>query len=186
MPELAAWRRQTEAWTDTVLLRRDMAQAALAGLAEKGRDATDALSARASDLARDARSRFEDVETAVADLLRRRYNLLQLATRQDVETQSRIGRRRVSTVLNEFLASQRAHDEALVRKLRSEIRSELATFMAAQDDVAATEEALLAIEPRSIPRRGREELDYLLDDDLDFDDDLAALGDGSDTFEDWA
>ena len=75
--------------------------------------------------------------------LSRRVNVLHLATKHDVELQSRLGRNRVSFVLSEFLEAQRDHEEALVESLRSEFREELQTFAAAVDD------NLFAVEQRS-------------------------------------
>ncbi len=133
--------------------------------------------------AQDARARLQQVTggvfTRVSEIprnlreeLTRRCNVLDLATRSDVEHQSRMARSRVSVVLRDFLETQREHDEKLLEALRAEIREELETFATAISD------ELFVADPPKTNRRSYDALDNLddlddLDDDLDDDyDDL--------------
>ena len=120
-----------------------------------------------ADAAEWARDRIDD--------LRRRVDHFNLATKSDVEMQSRLGRDRVSVVLKEFLEAQRSHDEALRETLRSEVREELQSFASALGDgVLALEEPFSSFEPRP-PRRRHvdvDDVDYLDDDEFDDEVDL--------------
>jgi hypothetical protein len=86
--------------------------------------------------------------------------VLDLATKHDVEVQSKLGRSRVSFVLKEFLEAQRAHDEELLKSLRSEIQEELQCFAAAIDD-----DLFAPVAPASADLDGGEVED--VDEDLD-------------------
>lgn len=112
MPQFPQWERQLATWTDAASLRRSQLSEAVAGLAR----------------------RVEELPRVVVDEIRRRVNVLDLATKRDVEVQSKLGRSRVSFVLKEFLEAQRVHDEELLKSLRSEIQEELQCFAAAIDD----------------------------------------------------
>jgi hypothetical protein len=92
------------------------------------------MPSRAVELAEVTRTRCEELPGAIVGEFRRRVNPLDLATKHDVETQSRLGRNRVSFVLKEFLEEQRSHDEALLASLRAELREELQSFAAALSD----------------------------------------------------
>jgi flagellar biosynthesis regulator FlaF len=94
---------------------------AVGDLAERGRLATAEVPARAGDLAERARRSLAGRARAVVGRFRRSMNMLDLATKDDLETQSRLGRDRVSFVLKEFLDAQREHDA----QLRSELREEM-------------------------------------------------------------
>jgi len=104
----------------------------------------------------------------VVDEIRRRINLLDLATRHDVAAQSKLARNRVSHVLNEFLEEQRARDDELRETLRAEQREELQSF------VAAIADGILAMDStRPAPPARDADLDDLLlyeeeDDEIDF------------------
>ena len=138
-----------------------------------------ALTDVVTELAARARSRCEQLPLALVGELRRRVNVLELATKDDVAVQSKLGRNRVSFVLKEFLETQREHDEALLESLRSELREELQSFAAAvDDDLFAIDEQPPAPDLRA-PRRAPAERDYLLDDDdIDLeDDDIDLTGD---------
>src|SRR5436305_8944517 len=89
--------------------------------------------------AQDARTRLQQVTSEIVALVTetprslreevaRRCNVLDLATREHVEQQSRMARSRVSVVLRDFLETQREHDEKLLEALRAELREELETF----------------------------------------------------------
>jgi hypothetical protein len=134
MPQFPSWKLPTAAWTDAVGSRTPQVRLALADLATRGRDATDDVAARAGDLAGRTRERWEAAPRALVAEIRRRVNVLDLATRQDVETQTRVARSRVSYVLKEFLEEQRVHERQLLESLRSELHEELRSFAAAIDD----------------------------------------------------
>jgi hypothetical protein len=123
------------AWTDAAQLRRSQLRQVVSELAARASNTVSSIPASAVELAERARSRGEQFPREVVDEVSRRVNVLHLATKHDVELQSRLGRNRVSVVLNEFLESQRGREEALVESLRSEIREELETFAAAIDEI---------------------------------------------------
>ena len=134
MPEFPPWKRQMAAWTDAAQLRQSQLRQVVSELAARAGNTVSSIPASAGELAERARSRGEQFPRAMVDELSRRVNVLHLATKHDVELQSRLGRNRVSFVLSEFLEAQRGHEEALVESLRSELREELQSFAAAIDD----------------------------------------------------
>jgi hypothetical protein len=134
MPEFPPWKRQMAAWTDAVQLRQSQLRRMVSELAARASNTASSIPANAVELAERARSRGEQFPREIVDELTRRVNVLHLATKHDVELQSRLGRNRVSFVLNEFLEAQREHEDALVESLRSELREELESFAAAIDD----------------------------------------------------
>jgi hypothetical protein len=175
MPQFPWWERQMAGWMDAGQIRQAQVHDAVSDLVTRAREATSAIPAGAVDLAQQARTRIEQMPGAVVGELRRHANLLDLATRHDVEAQSRLGRNRVSFVLQEFLEAQRGHEQELLQSLRSELREELASFAAAVDDnLFALDVQPGAIDPGS-GRRAVGDLDYLMDDE-DEDDDLDLVG----------
>jgi hypothetical protein len=112
MPQFPQWKPPLASWTDAASVRRAQLSEAVSALA----------------------GRIGDVPRAISEEVRRRVNVLDLATRHDVELQSKLGRSRVSFVLKEFLEAQRVHDEELLESLRAEIQEELQSFAAAIDD----------------------------------------------------
>jgi hypothetical protein len=165
------------ALTDAAQRRQSQVRQAASDLATRGRGTTGEISARAVDLAGRTRSRCEQVPRAVVDELRRRMNVLDLATKQDVEAQTKLARSRVSFVLKEFLEAQRGHDAALLESLRAELREELASFAAAiDDDLFAIDDLQPPSTEPGAPRRPTTDLDDL-EDDEDDDIDLVALED---------
>jgi hypothetical protein len=98
---------------------------AVSDLADRGKQATEW-----------ARERIGRLPATVFGGLRARVNVLDLATREDVEAQSRLGRDRVSYVLKEFLEEQRGHDQELRESLRTELREELQCLATAIGDGA--------------------------------------------------
>jgi hypothetical protein len=60
----------------------------------------------------------------------------ELATKQDLETQSRLARDRVSLLLKGFLETQRTRDEEFRETIRTELREELESFASAIGDGA--------------------------------------------------
>jgi hypothetical protein len=140
MPEFPPWKRQMAAWTDAAQLRRSQLRQVVSELAARASNTVSSIPASAVELAERARSRGEQFPREIVDEVSRRVNVLHLATKHDVELQSRLGRNRVSVVLNEFLESQRGREEALVESLRSELREELETFAAAIDEIDLAED----------------------------------------------
>ncbi len=168
MPQFPPWKHPMAALTDAAQLRQSQVRDAASDLATRGRETTSEISARAADLAGRARSRCEQVPGALVNELRRRMNVLNLATKQDVEAQTKLARTRVSFVLKEFLEAQRGHDAALLESLRAELREELQSFAAAlDDDLFGIDEQLPSTEAGA-PRRPGADLDDL--DDLEDDD----------------
>ena len=133
------WKEQVAAWTDAARLFADQ-----------------------------TRTRCEQLPGEIVEEIRRRINVLDLATRDDVESVTKLGRSRVSFVLKEFLEAQQSRDEALLRSVRSEIREQLETFAAVIDDdlFGAVPPDTSARAPKSAPA----EIDFLDDDDLAEDD----------------
>ncbi len=135
---------------------------------------TEAAQSFVSDVA----ARGRRVPENVLDEFRKRVNVLGLATREDVEVQSRIARKRVAVVLKEFTDAQRTHDEQLIEMIRAELREELQGLIAALDDEMLVDEPLDALETMEIARRRRSwsDLEDLEDlEDLDEPDDLDIL-----------
>jgi hypothetical protein len=134
MPEFPPWKRQMAVLTDAAQLRQSQLRRVVSELGARVSNTASSIPASAVELAERARTRGEQFPREIVDELSRRVNVLHLATKHDVELQSRLGRNRVSYVLNEFLEAQRDHEEALVESLRSELREELQSFAAAVDD----------------------------------------------------
>jgi hypothetical protein len=158
MPQFPPWHRQIVAWPEAARMRQSQLRQVVSGLAGR------------------TRSRCEQLPGAMVGELRRRVNVLDLATKHDVAAQSRLGRNRVSFVLKEFLDAQRDHDEALLESLRSELREELQSFAAAiDDDLFATDEqppSTDAVAPKPPPV----DLDLTDEDEDDDDDELDLMG----------
>ena len=134
MPQFPDWKRHLAALTDAAQMRQTQVRLFASDLAAHGRASTGEFTARAVDLAGRTRTRAEQLPGAMIGELRQRLNVLDLATKQDVEAQTKLARSRVSFVLKEFLEAQRGHDEELLESLRSELREELQSFAAAIDD----------------------------------------------------
>ncbi|MGQ0826328.1 MAG: hypothetical protein ACT4OX_15070 [Actinomycetota bacterium] len=134
MPQFPDWKRQAAAWTDAAQLRRAQLLHVLSDLVAQARGTTGELTGWALEVARQTRGRCERLPRTLVDGLRGRVNVLDLATKRDVELQSRLGRKRTYAVLQEFVDAQRDHDAQLLESLRSELREELQSFAAAIDD----------------------------------------------------
>ena len=144
------WKEQVAAWTDAARLRESQVRELISELTER------------------TRTRCEQLPGEIVGEIRRRVNILDLATRGDVETVSKLGRSRVSFVLKEFLEAQQGRDEALLKSVRSEIREQLESFAAViDDDLFAT---VPPPAPTRRPKQAPAEIDFL--DDEDEDDDL--------------
>jgi hypothetical protein len=138
---------------------------AVSEFAARAKAATSTIPASAVELAGRTRSRCEQLPLAMVGALRRRVNVLDLATKDDVAAQSKLGRNRVSFVLKEFLEAQRGHDEALLESLRSELREELQSFAAAVDDDLFAIDEQPPSSDRKARRRPPADLDALTDED---------------------
>ena len=138
------------------------------------------MTTRATDLAGRTRDRCEAAPRALVDEIRRRVNVLDLATKEDVEAQTRVARNRVSYVLKEFLEEQRGHEQRMLEALRTELHEELQSFAAAiDDDLFAVDDTPDTVQKRSSA------LDFLDEDDEEFDlDEYEALDDEFDISDD--
>lgn len=165
MPQFPQWKLPTAGWTDAAPLRQSRLGDLISDLIARAN--------RAVELAERTRAQIAQFPGAIVDELRRRLNVLDLATKNDVEVQSKLGRSRVSYVLKEFLEAQRGHDEELRDSLRSDLallREELQAFAAAMDDdlFEVAEPVRSTVRP---PPRSRADVDELMDDDDEEDDD---------------
>jgi len=175
MPQFPQWKLDMAAWTDAAHLRQAQLSQAVSDLVARAREVTDAIPVTAASLFEQARTRGAQLQAEVIEDIRARVNLLDLATKHDVEVQSKLGRSRVSFVLKEFLETQRGHEEALLTTIRTELREELQAFAAAvDDDLFAVDDQPATGAPRT-SRQPPDELDYLVDDDLDLVGNEAAL-----------
>ncbi len=171
MSQFPPWPRQIAAWPEGARLRQSQLRRVVSELTARAKEAGSAVPASAVELAGRTRSRCEQLPGAMVGELRRRVNVLDLATKHDVAAQSRLGRNRVSFVLKEFLEAQRGHDEALFESLRSELREELQSFAAAiDDDLFATDDQPPSTDVGAA-RRPPADLDDPTDDD-DEDDEI--------------
>ena len=134
MPEFPSWKRPNVGFPEAVQVGRSQLGRVVSELRAGAGLATRAIPTRAVEMAEQTRGRVEQLPGAVLGELRRRVNVLDLATKQDVAAQSKLGRNRVSFVLREFLEAQRSHDEALAESIRVEVREELQNLVAALDD----------------------------------------------------
>ena len=147
------WKEQVAAWTDAARMREAQVRELISDLTER------------------TRTRCEQLPGEIVEEIRRRVNILDLATRGDVETVSKLGRSRVSFVLKEFLEAQEGRDAALLRSVRSEIREQLESFAAVIDD-----DLFATVPPPAPARRPKQppaDIDFLDEaDDEDEEDDL--------------
>jgi hypothetical protein len=172
MREFPAWKRPTVDWPNVVQERQSQLRQIVADLGAGAGSAMRAIPSRAVEIAELTRRGCEQVPNAIVGELRRRVNPLELATKQDVEAQSKLGRNRVSFVLKEFLEGQRSHDEALVESIRAELREELHGFAAAlSDDLLANDAPAPLIETER--QRPAADLEFVtsVDDETDGADD---------------
>jgi hypothetical protein len=119
------WKRPLTVALEESRSRRSEVGRFATDLAALGRETTSDASDAAAELLDRARSRVVQIPGMLAGELRRRLNLLDLATRDDVTVQSRLGRNRMSFVLREFLDTQRTRDAELRAAIRDEVRREL-------------------------------------------------------------
>lgn len=168
MPQFPPWKEQLAAWTDAAQLRRSQVRQAVAGVLDRGRSAAGTASEMARGMADQARDRAEALPRAVRDELLRRLNVLDLATRQDVERQARLARNRMSVVMREHLEQQRTHEAEMLATLRADLREELQSFAAAiGDDLLLIDDARTSAARK--PGDDLDDFDDFDDDDLDDD-----------------
>ena len=173
MPQFPQWKQQLAAWTEATRRRQFQVGEVLGDLAARGRQTTGDATERATGIASSTRDRVVQLPTTIIEQVRTRLNLLGLATRADVEEQSRLGRNRVAYVINEFLEEQREHDQELRDSLRTQFHEELLSLRLEddeKDDVIVLEPDIALDIPRTRNVR-HDEFDDLEDDDLDLDDD---------------
>jgi len=164
------WRQQIAASIEAARARHAEVVRALADLVDRGRELGTGASAGAQDGLAQFRSRLEALPKAIVDDARERLNFLALATRRDVELESRRNRKRLATALNDLLEAERARDDRLRDALVSSVREQLESFTSVLGDEAFLE-ALTPPERRPSART-RAYLDEL--DDPDEDDLLAS------------
>jgi len=122
MSPFGSWDRQLAAWTSAAQSSQAQVREVMAGLATIGEEATRGSRARAAQQAERTRNRCEEIPRAMAAELRRRINVLDLATRKDVEQQLKI-------------------DEALLESFRAELKETLESFATAiADDLFGIDE----------------------------------------------
>ena len=151
MVQVPDWKRPVVALTDAAQLRQSQARDAVSGLVEQ------------------ARVRVVQLPRAVLDETRKRLGGFELATKHDLEIESRLARNRMSFLLKEFLEAQRGHDTELRESLRTELREELQSFASAVEDGVFTSDGAAPPAAASSSRRPPTR-DYLDDDDGDLDD----------------
>ena len=173
MPQLPDVKQQVKgqvaAWTDAAQSGPTQVLHALSDLAERSLQAGGDVSLTLVEFAGQARMRLATLPSTLGDDIRRFFNPLGLATRGDIELQSRRQRNRVSAVLKEFLEAQRGRDEALRDSLLGELREQLQSFASAIDDDDFDfdfENSLSALKPRRAPTEPAD-FEYLDDDELE-------------------
>src|SRR2546425_10931051 len=92
MPEFPSWKRPNVGFPEAVQLGRSQLGRVVSDLRAGAGLATRAVPTRAVEIAEQTRGRFEQLPGVVLGELRRRVNLLDLATKQDVAAQSKLGR----------------------------------------------------------------------------------------------
>src|SRR4029079_10317501 len=143
MSKFPAWDRQFAAWSDAAQLRQAQVRRVVSEITTLGEQTTRDVRAKAVAQAERTRRRCEELPRALVSDLRRRMNVLDLATKQDVEVQSKLGRKRMSAITKEIREAHHNHDEELLRTLRAELREELEIFAAAiADDLFAIDEPM--------------------------------------------
>jgi hypothetical protein len=156
MSRFPAWDRPAAVWSNATQLRQAQIRRVLSELAALGEEATSEVGTKVVAHAERTLRRCEQLPRAMVGELRRRVNVLDLATRQDVEVQSKLGRRRLSVVVKELREAQRVRDEELLHLLRSELQEELATFASAIADDLFAMDGPERLDPRG-QRGGRDD-----------------------------
>jgi hypothetical protein len=82
---------------------------------------------------------------AVLEALRRRVNVLGFATRDDVEREGRLLRKRVTVLLERFADAQGTRDESLIESLKAELREAIQSLIAVLDDELYADDPVVAV-----------------------------------------
>jgi len=90
--------------------------------------------AATTEAAQSAASAVMTRAAGVLDALRRRLNVLGLATTDYVEREGRLLRKRVTVLLDRFADAQGTRDESLVESLKAELRDAIQSLIGALDD----------------------------------------------------
>jgi hypothetical protein len=160
------WRQQIAASIEAARVRHAEVVKALTDLVERGRELGNDASAGAQESLAQVRARLEALPKAIVDDARARLNFLALATRHDVEVESRRSRKRLANALQELLDAERARDDRLLEALVSSMREQLETFASAFEDDAFVDPSMAAGRPSARTRSYLDELDDPDDDEL--------------------
>jgi hypothetical protein len=120
MPQFPDWKRPVAAWRDAAESGRTQVQHALADLLTLGQSSTVDAAQRARAFAADSRDAGFDLASRLADELRRRMNVLGLATHDDVAAQ---------------IEAQRAREDDLRVALVGELQQLVNAAVAAAEDM---------------------------------------------------
>jgi hypothetical protein len=142
------WRQEIAAAVEAARVRHADIVRAISELVERGREFGNEASIGAQESLAQARARLEALPKEIVDDAREKLNFLALATRHDVEIESRRNRKRLTTALNELLEAERARDERLREALLSTVREQLESFASALGDDAFLD-ASMSLEHRS-------------------------------------
>jgi hypothetical protein len=159
------WRQQIAASIEAARVHHAEVVRALTDLVERGRELGDEASTGAQETLAQVRARLEVLPRQIVDDARERLNFLALATRHDVELESRRNRKRLATALNEILEAERLRDDRLKEAVVASVREQLESFASALNDDAFLDTALVP-DGRSATRT-RAYLDELDDPDED-------------------
>jgi hypothetical protein len=159
------WRQQIAASIEAARVRHAEVVRALTEVVDRGRELGNEASSGAQESLAQVRARLEALPRQIVDDARERLNFLSLATRRDVELESRRNRKRLANALNELLEAERARDDRLREAVVSGVREQLESFTSALNDDAFFDVPLPA--DRRSAMRTREYLDELDDPDED-------------------
>jgi hypothetical protein len=134
MSKIPVWDRQFAVWSNAAQMRQAELVRILSDLTTRGEETMSEVRAQAGEQVERARRRVEELPGAVLDELRRRLNVLDLATKTDVEAQSKLERKRVNAVAKEIRKTHHSRDQEMLRTLRAQLREELEIFAAAIAD----------------------------------------------------
>ena len=153
MVQLSPKTTQLVDWTDAAkALGETHVRQVVSDLAERVTEAPGAIPASVVGLAERTRSSCERLSRAMVGELRRRVNVLNTATRHDVEARSKPVSGRAGSVVNAFREVPEGYDGAVRASLRS-LRKEMSRCAASID------ESLLAVADFGVPRRPSADLD---------------------------
>ena len=165
MLQSSDWRQQIAASIEAARVRHAEVVRALTEVVDRGRELGNEASSGAQESLAQVRARLEARPRQIVDDARERLNFLSLATRRDVELESRRNRKRLANALNELLEAERARDDRLREAVVSGVREQLESFTSALNDDAFFDVPLPA--DRRSAMRTREYLDELDDPDED-------------------